>query len=302
MNIKLTGLIAAPHTPFHEDDTINYNLIRKQADWLSSNSVIAAFVCGTTGEWSSLTTTERMAITEHWIAVAPRDLKIIVHVGHNCLSDAQLLAAHANKAGAYAVAAIAPDYFRPATLNALVEFCSRIAAAAPNLPFYYYHMPAMNGVTFAVIDFLKVAAERIPNLAGVKYTFENLMDYRQCVAFDNGRFNILFGRDEIMLSALAMGAEGFVGSTYNFAAATYHKVIGAFQNKDMKAAQAHQTQAIEMINALSRYGGLSAGKAVMKMLGMDCGPVRAPLQSISAEAYEKLQHELRVLNLLPTAK
>src|SRR5688500_12821331 len=144
MHPKLTGLIAAPHTPFHENDTINYDLIRQQAGWLSENKVTGAFVCGTTGEWSSLTTAERLAVVERWIIAAPRDLKIIVHAGHNCLSDAQLIAAHAAKNGACGVAAMAPDYFRPTTLGGLVEICAEIASAAPNLPFYYYHMPSIN--------------------------------------------------------------------------------------------------------------------------------------------------------------
>ncbi|MFN7141365.1 MAG: dihydrodipicolinate synthase family protein [Limisphaerales bacterium] len=299
MHSKIKGLIAAPHSPFHENDTINFDIIRRQAEWLSNNNVTGAFVCGTTGEWSSLTTAERIAIAERWIISAPRDFKIFVHVGHNSMADSQLIAAHAAKSGAYAVAAMAPDYFRPTTLPGLVEICAEIASAAPNIPFYYYHMPSMNGVNFPVLDFLKAAANKIPNLAGVKYTFENLMDYRQCVAFENGRFDMLFGRDEIMLAALAMGAEGFVGSTYNFAAPVYHKVIQSFQKNDLVSARAHQTEAIEMIAALGRHGGLSAGKAVMQMLGIDCGPVRLPLQKVSAEAYCKLQAELSALKIVP---
>jgi N-acetylneuraminate lyase len=197
---------------------------------------------------------------------------------------------------------MAPDYFRPTTLAGLIEVCAEIASAAPNLPFYYYHMPAMNGVNFPVIDFLKSAAEKIPNLAGVKYTYENLMDYRQCVAFEKGRYNILFGRDEIMLAALAMGAEGFVGSTYNFAAPVYHKIVGAFREQNLKVAQRYQTDAIEIIAALSRHGGMAAGKAVMKLLGIDCGPVRLPLQKVSPDSYEKLRVELLGLGILPVSK
>lgn len=298
MQTKLTGLIAAPHTPFDNNHLLNLDLIPKQAEWLSRNDVAGAFVCGTTGEWSSLTVEERMKIAERWIASAPDNLKIIVHVGHNSLADARSLAAHAMQGGAFAIAAIAPDFFRPASVGDLVEYCAEIARAAPALPFYYYHMPAMNGVTFAVIDFLKAAHERIPNLAGVKYTFENLMDYRQCVAFEGGRYNVLFGRDEILLSALVMGADGFVGSTYNFAAPVYHKVIAAFRSGNLQSALQHQTEAIEMIASLSRHGGIAAGKAVMKMLGIDCGPVRAPLRNLSNEQYTRLHQELQNLGIL----
>ncbi len=299
MNSKLTGLIAAPHTPFHEDGSLNLDIIPKQAEWLARNRVSGAFICGTTGEWSSLTTAERLSIAEKWLAFAPPGLKVIVHAGHNSLEDAKAIAAHAQLSGAYALAAMAPDYFRPATLPVLVDLCAAIAGTAPGLPFYYYHMPSMNGVHFAVTDFLKAASPRIPNRAGVKYTYENLMDYRQCVALENGRFNALFGRDEIMLAALAMGAEGFVGSTYNFIAPVYHDVIAAFQKGDLKAAQQHQTLAIEVIAALSRHGGMAAGKAVMKMLGIDCGPMRLPLTTVTDEQFKALQGELQRLHILP---
>ena len=299
MNSKLTGLIAAPHTPFHEDGSLNLDIIPKQAEWLARNRVSGAFICGTTGEWSSLTTAERLSIAEKWLAFAPPGLKVIVHAGHNRLEDAKAIAAHAQLSGAYALAAMAPDYFRPATLPVLVDLCAAIAGTAPGLPFYYYHMPPMNGVNFVVTDFLNAASPRIPNLAGVKYTYENLMDYRQCVALENGRFNALFGRDEIMLAALAMGAEGFVGSTYNFIAPVYHDVIAAFQKGDLKAAQQHQTLAIEVIAALSRHGGMAAGKAVMKMLGIDCGPMRLPLTTVTDEQFKTLQGELQRLHILP---
>jgi N-acetylneuraminate lyase len=300
MNSKLTGLIAAPYTPFHENYALNLDAIPQQARWLSNNRVSAAFICGTTGEWSSLTAAERMAVAEKWIASAPAGLKVIVHAGHNCLGDAIALASHAARIGACAVAAVAPSFFRPATPAALGDFCREIASAAPGLPFYYYHIPSMTGADFAVIDFLKAAAARIPNLGGVKYTSENLMDYRQCLVFENRRFNILFGRDEMMLAALAMGAEGFVGSTYNFAAPIYHQVAAAFEKGDLDSARAQQTRAIEMIAALWRHGGMSAGKAVMRMLGIDCGPARPPLQNLSPETCAQLRAELQRLEVLPS--
>ena len=289
---KLTGLIAAPHTPFHENGSLNLDVVPRQAQWLSQNGVIGAFICGTTGEGSSLTVQERLAVAEQWMISAPPPLKVIVHAGHNALGECRTIAAHAQKIGVHAVAAIAPGYFKPASVNDLVEFCAAIAETAPKLPFYFYHMPAMNGVNFSMIDFLRVAAPRIPTLAGIKFTHEDLMDYRQCVEFADGRYDLLFGRDEILLAALALGAQGAVGSTYNFAAPIYLKAIQAFRKGDLDTARACQSQAVQMIAALSRFGGLAAGKAVMKMHGIDCGPVRLPLKSLDADACRALQREL----------
>lgn len=292
MNSKLTGLIAAPFTPFLPDGGLNLSMIDQQAASLAADGVIGAFVCGTTGEGLSLTTVERMQVAERWVKSSAGRLKVIVHVGHNSLGDCQELARHAAKIGADAVAAISPSFFRPANVEQLADFCCEVAKAASSLPFYYYHIPVMTNVNLPMIDFVKLAAKRIPNFVGLKFTDENLMSYSQCLNFEDGRFNILFGRDELLLSALALGATGAVGSTYNFMAPLYLKLIAAFERGDLVSARRLQSTAIEIIAVMSKHGGLPAGKAMMKMVGVDCGPVRPPLQNLSTAAQEKLRAEL----------
>jgi N-acetylneuraminate lyase len=292
MNSKLTGLIAAPFTALNADCSLNLQLIELQASALAENNINGAFICGTTGEGLSLTTNERIHIAEKWISVTPRSLPIIVHVGHQSLNESRTLAVHAERIGAAAYATIAPTFFRVTNLQQLVDYCAQVAEAAPNLPFYYYHMPAMTGADYSMHDFLKVASRRIPNLAGIKFTHENLIDYTRCLNFEEGRFNILFGRDEILLAALAMGATGAVGSTYNYMPSIYHRMIEAFHAGDVENARRFQFMAIQVIAVMSRHGGLPAGKAMMKMIGIDCGPVRSPLQNLSSEALESLTREL----------
>jgi N-acetylneuraminate lyase len=288
----LKGLVAAPFTAFNQQGDLDLEFIERQAKWLVGNGVQGAFICGTTGEGFSLTTEERMRVAERWVAAAPKALKVVVHVAHNSLGDSRKLAAHAQEIGAFAIASIGPTFFRPAGVEQLVDFCAPVAAAAPGLPFYYYHMPAMTGVNLQMLDLLKAGARRIPNLAGIKFTDENLMNYTQCLNFEDGRFNILFGRDEILLAALAMGATGAVGSTYNYMAPIYHKVIEAFEAGDMSAARRWQMLAIQIISVMARHGGLPAGKAMMKVIGLDCGPVRPPLKSLTAAEFESLRQDL----------
>jgi N-acetylneuraminate lyase len=291
---KLNGLIAAPFTPMHADGSLNLAMIERQSKLLAENEVKGAFICGTTGEGLSLTTDERLQVAEKWIAAAPQSLKIIVHVGHASIGESRILAAHAEKLKASAIATIGPTFFRITNVEQLVEFCARIAAAAPSIPFYYYHMPAMTGVDLPMHDFLKLAGDRIPNLAGIKFTHENLMDYSRCLNFDGGRYDILFGRDEILLAALALGATGAVGSTYNYMAPIYQEMIKAFNAQDLKKARDLQSHAIQIISIMSRRGGLPAGKVMMKLAGYDCGPVRAPLRNLSPESQESFARELEV--------
>ena len=288
----LTGLIAAPHTPFHPDGTVALDVISRQAALLAHNRVAGAFVCGTTGEGPSLTSEERRKVVEAWVAARPPSLSVIVHVGHLSAGEARALAWHAQETGADAIATIAPSFFKPGSVADLVAWCAQVASAAPKLPFYYYHMPGMTGVTLPAADFLTEAAPRIPNLAGIKFTHENLMDFGRATAHSGGKYNLLFGRDEILLSGLAMGARGAVGSTYNFAAPLYHRIMDAFARGDLAAARADQLRSIEFIGVLDRHGGLAAGKSVMKLLGLDCGPVRLPLRTLSERDEASLREGL----------
>lgn len=285
-------LIAAPFTPMLEDGRVNLRTIELQARALVKNGVAGAFVCGTTGEGMSLTTAERLEVAERWAALALKPLQIIVHVGHNSIEDSKTLARHAEQIGAHGIAAIAPSFFRPATVEDLVEFCEHVTGAAPALPFYFYHFPSITGVNPPMLKFLKLAGERIPNFAGLKFSHDNLLELSECLNFGGGQLKVFFGRDEMLLAAMAMGATRAVGSTYNFMAPVYHQLCAALERGDLQAARRHQIQAIEIIAVMNSYGGIPAGKAMMKMAGIDCGPVRLPLRNLSPAELEHLRCDL----------
>jgi N-acetylneuraminate lyase len=286
------GLVAAPFTPLHPDGSVRPEAIGPYAAALARTGVAAAFVCGTTGEGASLTTAERQVIAARWRTDKPEALRLIVHVGHTSLADSQDLARHAEGIGADAISAIAPGFFRPATVDALVDWCADVAAAAPSCPFYYYHMPALSGAHFAMVDFLPRAQARIPNFAGIKFTHENLFDYAQAVVAAGSTHAVLFGRDEILLGALALGATGAVGSTYNYMAPIFHRMIAAFDAGRLEEARREQLLAQQIIGIMSARGGLPAGKAIMSLIGLDCGPVRRPLATLDSVQVAGLRAEL----------
>ncbi len=292
MSDRITGLVAAPFTPMTPDGQLDLGPIDAQAELLARNGVGGAFICGSTGESLSLTVAERQASAERWVAAAPAGLKVIVHVGANSLPECRALASHAAKLRVPAIGAFAPSFFKPDTVDALVDFLAALASAAPETPFYYYHIPVRTGVTLRVSDVLLAAADRIPNLAGVKYTYEDMMDFIRCVHLAGGRFNMLFGRDEMLLSGLVCGAQGAVGTTYSFAAPLYQRIIDAVQRCDLDTARLEQLRAADMIAVVARYGGQVACKAIMKMIGVDCGPPRLPLRPLSDAQCEQMRMEL----------
>jgi N-acetylneuraminate lyase len=303
MHARYRGLVAAPFTPFHPDGSVNSGVIPAYARLLRNNGVGAAFVCGTTGEGLSMTQAERMQVAEAWAKQADDRLRVIVHVGHNCLADAQELTRHAAKIGASAVAAFAPCFFKPRDHDELVDWCRQVAGAAPNVPFYYYHIPSMTGVSLKVAPFLAKAMDAIPSLAGIKFTYEDLADYVECVNFAQGRYDILFGRDEKLMEGWAHQALGAVGSTYNYSAPLYLQVIEHVRAGRVGEARRLQDKAIKMIDLCNGMGvtHLAASKATMAWLGVDCGPTRPPVRAISAEQLAELRRRLEGIDFFSTA-
>jgi N-acetylneuraminate lyase len=296
MNLKLHGLVAATHTPFDSDGRLNLAAVEQQARHLGGDGIRTVFIGGSTGESHSLTVEERLALARRWSEVVREsDLRLVVHVGSNCLGDARTLAAQAQELGAGAIAALAPSYFKPKSLDDLVAWCAEIARTAPAVPFYYYDIPVLTGVQFPMPEFLARASDRIPNLAGIKFTNADLMAYQKCLHAQGGRFDVPWGVDEYLLAALALGAAGAVGSSYNFAAPIYHRVIAAFERGDVAAARAEQFRSVQLIELLAGFGYMAAAKAVMGFLGVDVGPARLPHTRLTPEATTRLRADLEQL-------
>jgi N-acetylneuraminate lyase len=277
---------------------MNLSVIPGYAEHLVRFGVKGVFIGGTTGEGIALSLQERMDLCERWVSVADSGLRVIVHVGHNSLEASCQLATHAEQARAQAIAGLPPFFFRPSGLAPLVEWCRRVATAAPELPYYYYHIPSMTGVQVNMVDYLAEASSQIPTLAGIKFTHEDIGEFAACVQAGGGRFDLLFGRDELLLSALQVGARGAVGSTYNFAAPLYHRIM-ADAVADPARAGRLQAIAVQMIQAFLDCGAnpLAAMKAHMRRWGVDCGPARLPLDNISAAQTARLQAALATSGL-----
>ena len=299
MTPPLHGLVAATHTPFHADGTLDLAGVERQAERLAADGVAAVFVGGTTGESHSLTAGERLALAERWAdVVRGAGLRLVVHVGANALGDATAFAAQAATLGADAISALAPTHFKPASLELLVEWCAAVAAAAPGTPFYYYDIPGLTGVRFPPAAFLAAAAERIPTLAGIKVSNPDLVAYQQCLHLPRaggGRFDLPWGTDECLLAALVLGAKGGVGSSYNFAAPLYRRLIAAFGRGDLAAAREEQWRSVRLIALLAGFGYLAAAKATMGFLGCEVGPARPPHANLTPSDRDRLRAGLEEL-------
>ena len=296
---KFEGLIAAPFAPLDEKGAVVLEKITPYYNFLKKNNVKGAFINGSTGEGVSLTQKERQKISEKWVEAAKEKpaVKIINLIGGTSYAECIENAQHSAEIGADAVALLAPYYFKPSGAKALAEFCARVAESVPQTPFYFYHIPVLSGCFVPMYDFLQEAAPLIPNLVGIKYTHEDFMDFLSCFRFMDGKYEMLWGRDENLLSALVLGAAGGVGSTYNYAAPLYYQLIDAFNSGDLELARELQQKSIDMIRLLGKYGGIATGKAYMKYVGFDCGGFRLPVKNKWQGKYDEFKEDVQALNM-----
>lgn len=290
---KIKGLIAAPFTPMDDRGNLRLEKVAAYAEKLKRDVVGGVFVCGTTGEGMLMTSDERKQVAEKWIEQQEENFKVIVHVGTTSARQSKDLAMHAQKSGAYAFGCMGPMFLKPSNVPDLVAFCAEVASGAPDLPFYYYHIPSVSDVTLSMPDFLNKAKSVIPNLTGIKFTHRNMMEMFQCLKADEGKWDILHGFDEELLCGLSLGAKGAVGSTFNYLAPLYLKIMKAFDAGNIVEARELQFNSVRFIEILIRYGGgVIGGKPIMKFVGLDCGPLRSPAHNYTESELNKYKSEL----------
>ncbi len=294
---KIKGLIDAPFTPFYENGEVNYEPIEAYAQMLYKNGLQGVFINGSSGEGYMLTDDERKKLAEEWIKYAPEGFKVIVHVGSCCVKSSKELARHAQEIGAWGIGAMAPPFPKIGRVEELVKYIEEIASGAPELPFYYYHIPAFNGAFLPMTELLAAVDGRVPNFAGIKYTFESIYEYNQCRLYKNGKYDMLHGQDETILPSLAMGgAQGGIGGTTNYNGRELVGIIKDWNDGNIESARERQNFSQEVINVICRYrGNIVGGKRIMKLIGLDLGKNRTPFRNMTDEEEVAMKQELEAI-------
>lgn len=290
-------ILNAVFTPMHRDGSIDYNRIPDIFEHCIHTGAKGIFLNGTTGECMSLSLPERLNLVETWIECRKKinrpDFKIFVHIGSCNLYETAQMAEHAQSQGVDGIAMVATFYFRPKTLEDLMDQCEYVAAAAPQTPFYYYNIPSLTGVDFPLIDFLELATKRIPNFAGLKNSYTDIVDYQHCIHFAKDDYAMYWGTDEAFMMLYTAGNRHYVGSTYNYMSDLYRKMLDAHHAGDHKNVIRLEGEADAIYKIILGYNGIGAGKEIMSLIGVDCGPVRKPLRVFDQADRESLLQKLK---------
>ena len=281
---RFAGIYPALLTPFDGDEGINYGELKRLARMNLDKGVKGFYVGGSTSECFLLSMDERKKILETVIEENNGQGTILAHIGCIRQQDAIELARHAQAAGADAVSSIAPFYYG-FSKQEIRDYYMGIADQV-DIPMIVYYFPGNSGVNMSLEDVSFFLDD--PRFAGIKFTSNDLhlMTRIRIAHPDKAIFN---GYDEICLSGLAAGADGAIGSTYNFMAEKFLGIQAAFERGDIAAAQKAQREAVRIIDGLIRVDVMPGEKAVLDMMGFHMGPCRKPFRQVTSEEKEYLR-------------
>lgn len=283
------GINPAMFTPLTDDgDAVSPDRLRKLVPWLLSQGITGLFVCGSTGEGVFLSPEERELVAEITLAEVAGQVPVMVHVGAAATRDSIRLAKHAAKHGAAAVSSIPPFPFELSTQSTFGHWAA--IGAATDLPMYIYYFPAMTGFTLGGDAVEQLMA--LPNLVGLKFTDTDFYVMRNLIDLSGGQLHILSGPDQLCLPAQTMGAQGAIGSTYNWMAPLFVELLKAYRAGDLAKATANQARANAFIRIIHRYEKIAGQKVIMDFLGVPCGPTRRPIRTLDDAARAQLRAEL----------
>lgn len=280
----IRGILPALATPIDASGVVRTAPLEALIGRLYEAGVHGLYVAGQTGEGWQLDLEQRKLLAEVAIRNSPKSAQVMVHVGAMRVADAIELARHAASAGAGAVSSLPPPGAGDGA--ELLDWYGRLAEASP-LPLYVYYFPSLSPAVKSCADLLALCA--LPNVAGLKYTADNLDWMSETV---RAGANVLFGRDEVLASALLLGAHGGIGTFYNLVPEWLVELYTHTQTGRWTEAARIGERLRRLIHVCGRYPMLSAAKVVLRWQGFDCGPVLSPRLNLTPDQEQQLRADL----------
>ena len=277
---KYQGIIPAFYACYDKEGKVDGQAVRGLARYLLNKGVKGLYVGGSSGECIYQSVAERKETLEHVMAEVGGKLTIIAHVACNNTADSQELAAHAERLGVDAIAAIPPIYFHLPP-KGIAKYWNDISAAAPNTDFIMYNIPQLAGVALTVPLLQEMLKN--PRVIGVKNSSMPVQDIQMWR--DEGSL-VLNGPDEQLLSELAAGAAGGIGGTYAAMPELYLEIFRCFQAGELEKGREVQNECCRIIYQMcSAQGNMYAviKEIIRHQGGPDVGSVRAPLLELTEE-------------------
>lgn len=276
-------------TPMYDNEEVNYDKLGELLEEQIARGTDAIIICGTTGEASTLTHEEHLAVIKYAVEKVNHRVPVIAGTGSNATDTAIYLSTEAEKYGADALLLVTP-YYNKATQKGLKLHFSKIAESV-KLPIILYNVPSRTGCNLQP-ETIVWLAEHVENIVGVKEASGNISQVAKLMSLAKGNVELYSGNDDQIVPIMALGGNGVISVLSNVAPELAHDIATTYLEGNVKKSCKLQLQAIELIDALFCEVNPIPVKTALNLMGKEVGPLRAPLCTMEAANEEKLRKAL----------
>lgn len=281
-------------TPMYEDGTVNYDKLGEILEDQIANHTDAIIICGTTGEASTLSHEEHLDVIRYTIKKVAKRIPVIAGTGSNCTETAIYLSQEAEKAGADGLLLVTP-YYNKATQNGLKMHYTKIAEAV-SLPIILYNVPGRTGCNL-LPETVAYLVKNVKNIVGIKEATGNIAQITKMMSLCGDEIDLYSGNDGEIVPLLSLGGCGVISVLSNIAPKQTHDIVAAWLDGDYETSRRMQLEAIELVDALFCEVNPIPVKKAMNLMGMEVGPLRAPLTEMEDANAERLARAMKAYGL-----
>ena len=290
-----TGAGVAIATPFYDNGEVNYDSFAKLIEFQIANNTDAIIVCGTTGEASTLSHEEHLAVIKFCVEKVAGRIPVIAGTGSNCTETAIYLSQEAEKYGVDGLLVVTP-YYNKATQKGLYEHFKMIADSV-KVPIILYNIPGRTGVGMKPETIVSLCND-VENIVGVKEASGNFSHIVELMAQAKGSVDVYSGNDDQIVPLLSLGGKGVISVLSNVAPQETHDICQKFFDGDLQGSLDIQLKAQNLISALFCEVNPIPVKKALNLMGMEFGPMRRPLTEMEPENAARLEKEMKNFGIL----
>lgn len=273
------GTATAMITPFYKDGGVNFDALGKMIEYQIAGGTDALVILGTTGEPSTMTDEEKVAVMKFAVKKIAGRTKIIFGSGSNCTAEAVAASKRAEELGADGLLCVTP-YYNKCTQKGIIEYYKAICGAV-KIPVIAYNVPARTGVNILPPTAEELA--RIPNLAGIKEACGNMEQICETMRRVRPYCDVYSGDDNLNMPILAIGGAGLISVASNIAPKEIKQVYTYVTECKLNEANRLQDSLLPLIDACFTEVNPIPVKAGCEILGLDAGVPRAPLTELEEQ-------------------
>lgn len=283
------GIYPALLTPFDKNGKVNHKVLRDLVEYNIQKGVAGFYVNGSTAEVFLLSDEERRSIYETVAEAAQGRVKLLAHIGAISTEQTIRYGKLAKELGYDAISAVSPFYYKFSFDQIKAHYFSVVNAV--DMPMIIYNFPNFSGVNLSVAQVAQFFCD--DRFIGIKHTSNDFFALERF--HTNFPTKVVFnGFDEMFLAGISMGADGGIGSTYNFMAEKYIKIMALHKEGKMTEAFAIQQECNRILDILVRpnVGIMEGEKEIMTQMGFDFGPARSPFATLSDDVKAMIRTEI----------